>query len=92
MGVEFHAAGYPAVTSSDAYRHFDNRDAGWINQPTNFVRRGTDKPLLLAPGLGSDRHDWQSIMPRLVAHRDVIAVDLPGFSESPPISRSVLSS
>ncbi|MEU4619926.1 alpha/beta fold hydrolase [Actinoplanes sp. NPDC023801] len=46
-------------------------------------RRGSGPPLLLIHGLGSHRQVWTPIVATLARHRDVIALDLPGFGESP---------
>lgn len=54
-----------------------------------FVREGDGKPLLLVHGLGSSLRNWDPIMPALTADRDVIAVDLPGFGNSPPLPGEV---
>jgi pimeloyl-ACP methyl ester carboxylesterase len=57
-----------------------------------FDRHGSGPPLVLVHGLGSRRAAWQPVAELLAAERDVIAVDLPGFGESPPdgISPGVL--
>jgi pimeloyl-ACP methyl ester carboxylesterase len=49
-----------------------------------YDRRGSGPPLLLVHGLGSHRRVWDPIVGELARHRDVIAVDLPGFGDSPP--------
>ena len=51
----------------------------------NYVRRGTGKPLLLIHGLGNSHRSWDLIVDELAAHRDVIAVDLPGFGATPEL-------
>lgn len=51
----------------------------------NYVRRGSGKPLLLIHGIGSSHRSWDLIVDELAAHRDVIAVDLPGFGTTPPL-------
>jgi pimeloyl-ACP methyl ester carboxylesterase len=51
----------------------------------NYVRRGTGKPLLLLHGIGGSWRSWQTILDELAAERDVIAVDLPGFGDTPPL-------
>lgn len=53
------------------------------------VRQGSGKPLLLVHGLGSSLHNWKPVMPALSAQREVIAVDLPGFGQSPPLTGAV---
>lgn len=47
------------------------------------------KPLLLAHGLGSSLHNWDPVLPALSAQREVIAVDLPGFGKTPPLTGEV---
>lgn len=51
----------------------------------NHVRLGAGKPLLLVHGLGSHWRTWQPILDALAAEREVIAVDLPGFGDTPPL-------
>jgi pimeloyl-ACP methyl ester carboxylesterase len=48
--------------------------------------RGTGEPLLLVHGTGSSLHVWDPVVERLAARRTVIAVDLPGFGASPPLT------
>ncbi|GAA2149600.1 alpha/beta fold hydrolase [Actinomadura napierensis] len=50
-----------------------------------FDRRGEGPPLVLLHGIGHRRQGWSPVMDLLAAERDVIAVDLPGFGESPPL-------
>ena len=49
-----------------------------------FTRTGHGEPLVLIHGIGHRRQAWDPVVPLLAPHRDVIAVDLPGFGESPP--------
>ncbi len=51
----------------------------------NYIRRGTGKPLLLIHGLGGSWRSWTPILDGLAAEREVIAVDLPGSGQSPPL-------
>ena len=44
--------------------------------------------VLLHP-LGSSREVWQPVVPALAEHFDVLAVDLPGFGDSPPLPPGV---
>lgn len=51
----------------------------------HHVRRGSGRPLLLVHGLGGTWRSWDPILDALAAEREVIAVDLPGFGETPPL-------
>jgi pimeloyl-ACP methyl ester carboxylesterase len=55
----------------------------------HYIRRGAGKPLLLLHGIGGSWRSWQTILDELAIARDVIAVDLPGFSATPPLSGPV---
>ena len=55
----------------------------------HHIRRGRGKPLLLIHGLGGSWRSWQTILDSLAAEREVIAVDLPGHGETPPLSGEV---
>ena len=55
----------------------------------NHVRRGSGKPLVLVHGLGAGWRSWSPIIDQLAQHREVIAVDLPGFGETPPLPGEV---
>ena len=55
----------------------------------NHVRRGSGSPLLLVHGLGAGWRSWTPILDQLAEHREVIAVDLPGFGETPPLAGEV---
>ena len=49
----------------------------------SYHRAGAGEPILLVHGLGSHRHAFDPIIDDLAETRDVIAVDLPGFGETP---------
>ena len=51
-------------------------------------RTGTGPPLVLLHGIGLDRATWDPVVPILAREREVIAVDLPGFGESPVARRA----
>jgi len=51
-----------------------------------FDRTGTGPPLVLLHGIGSSRRVWSPVVAELAERFDVIAVDLPGFGESPPLA------
>lgn len=55
----------------------------------NHVRLGTGPPLLLVHGLGAGWRSWQPVIDGLAARREVIAVDLPGFGDTPPLDGEV---
>lgn len=55
----------------------------------NFYQCGSGKPLLLIHGLGSCWRTWKPVLPHLAAKREVIAVDLPGFGDTPPLQGPV---
>lgn len=48
-----------------------------------YDRRGAGEPLVLLHGIGHHRGAWLPVLDRLAAAHDVIALDLPGFGESP---------
>jgi pimeloyl-ACP methyl ester carboxylesterase len=56
-----------------------------------YLRAGRGAPLVLLPGVGSCKEEWEPVL-RLLAHRhDVVAVDLPGFGASGPLPDGVAS-
>lgn len=55
----------------------------------NHVRLGAGAPLLLVHGLGAGWRSWQPVLDGLAARREVIAVDLPGFGDTPPLDGEV---
>jgi pimeloyl-ACP methyl ester carboxylesterase len=55
----------------------------------NHVRAGGGEPLLLLHSLGGSLVQWSPVLERLAADREVVAVDMPGFGESPPLPDGV---
>jgi pimeloyl-ACP methyl ester carboxylesterase len=55
----------------------------------NHVRRGSGSPLLLVHGLGAGWRSWAPVIDDLAERREVIAVDLPGFGETPSLTGEV---
>ena len=49
----------------------------------NHVRQGSGEPLVLIHGIGHRLQAWLPVLDRLAAHHDVLALDLPGFGDSP---------
>jgi pimeloyl-ACP methyl ester carboxylesterase len=58
----------------------------------SYTRSGRGAPLVLIHGLGLSRAAWAPVLPLLVERFDVVAVDLPGFGESPPLPDGVEAS
>ncbi len=54
-----------------------------------FTRSGIGVPLVLLHGIGLSRQSWNPVIPALAGEFDVIAVDLPGFGDSPPLPRGI---
>jgi pimeloyl-ACP methyl ester carboxylesterase len=54
-----------------------------------YERQGAGEPVVLLHGLGSHRLAWDRVVPLLTEHREVIAMDLPGFGESPDLDPGV---
>jgi pimeloyl-ACP methyl ester carboxylesterase len=54
-----------------------------------LTRRGTGKPLVLVHPLGGDRHVWDPVIPDLSSDHDCIAVDMPGFGDSPALPADI---
>jgi pimeloyl-ACP methyl ester carboxylesterase len=51
-----------------------------------YTRSGSGEPLVLLHGLGLSRQSWNPVIALLEESFDVIAIDLPGFGESAPLS------
>lgn len=58
----------------------------------NFTRKGNGRPLLLIHGLGGSSKSWDNIVDTLALNREVIAIDLPGFGDTPPLEGEVTMS
>ncbi|HET6294591.1 MAG TPA: alpha/beta fold hydrolase [Kribbella sp.] len=54
-----------------------------------YDRKGAGPPLLLLHGIGHHRQAWDPVLDRLAESRDVIALDFPGFGESPDVPPGV---
>jgi pimeloyl-ACP methyl ester carboxylesterase len=53
-----------------------------------YDRRGSGPPLVLIHPLGGDRRVWDPVIEALAAARTVIAIDLPGFGDSPRLGET----
>lgn len=56
-----------------------------IDRELHMLRQGRGEPLLLVHGLGGNAMSWTPVLPALTARHEVIAVDLPGSGDSPPL-------
>lgn len=54
-----------------------------------FTRRGQGDPLVLLHGIGHRHAAFDPVFDELARHYDVIAADLPGLGDSPPLPRGV---
>lgn len=50
-----------------------------------YERQGTGEPVVLLHGLGCHRRAWDGVVPLLTGQREIIAMDLPGFGQSPDL-------
>ncbi|HEX3316694.1 MAG TPA: alpha/beta fold hydrolase [Solirubrobacteraceae bacterium] len=58
----------------------------WVEvagRPVNYVELGEGPPLLLVHGLAGSWQNWLETIPSFARTRRVVALDLPGFGESP---------
>ncbi|KUO20087.1 alpha/beta hydrolase [Streptomyces dysideae] len=54
-----------------------------------YERQGTGEAVVLLHGLGCHRQAWDAVVPLLTGRREIIAMDLPGFGQSPDLDRGV---
>src|SRR3954454_6338799 len=54
-----------------------------------YEQQGTGEPLVLLHGVGHHRQAWDAVVPLLAGQRQTIAMDLPGFGESPDLGPAV---
>lgn len=50
-----------------------------------YTRSGAGEPLVLLHGIGLSGLSWMPVLPELATRFDVLAVDLPGFGDSPAL-------
>ncbi|MFI8996611.1 alpha/beta fold hydrolase [Streptomyces sp. NPDC053542] len=54
-----------------------------------YERHGAGEPVVLLHGLGNSRRAWDPVLPHLTDGREIIALDLPGFGESPDLDPAI---
>ena len=66
------------------------RDADPASAPALTRHRGgSGQPLVLLHGLGLSWRSWRPVLDALEDRHDVVAIDLPGFGDSPPLPDGV---
>jgi pimeloyl-ACP methyl ester carboxylesterase len=55
----------------------------------HHLQSGVGRPLLLIHGLGGSWRSWTPVLAPLAERRQVVAIDLPGFGETPPLPGEV---
>ncbi|MEV3987364.1 alpha/beta fold hydrolase [Streptomyces sp. NPDC049837] len=68
--------------------YVEGRVAGLGAVTVAYERQGDGEPLVLLHGVGDDRRVWGAVVP-LLTGRETIALDLPGFGESPDLDPAV---
>lgn len=56
----------------------------------HFVQQGNGRPLVLLHGIGMSHAAWNPIMPFLAQERRVIAFDIAGFGQTPPLAQDAI--
>ena len=74
-----------ARLSSEKLTNLNRLSDCLLRMTLTYSRRGSGKPLLLLHGIGSSLKTWDLILDELATQRDVIALDLPGFGQSPAL-------
>lgn len=83
-GQGTHAAAVPSAVSFT-----EARTEGPAPVEVAYERQGSGEPLLLLYGLGHHREAWERIVPLLAERYETIAIDLPGFGQSPDLAPAV---
>src|SRR5437868_417758 len=61
----------------------------WCMSTLAFTRVGAGDPLVLLHGIGCSRSAWDPVLQALSERFDVLALDLPGFGDSPLLDPKV---
>lgn len=80
-GRRFAAAA--GLTEAEPVSFVEAEAAGLAPIRVAYERRGAGEPVVLLHGLGLNRRTWDAVVPLLTGAREVIAIDLPGFGQSP---------
>ncbi|MFC9912383.1 alpha/beta fold hydrolase [Streptomyces sp. NPDC059862] len=77
------------VVEPRAARFVQGRAADLEPVTVAYERQGAGEPVVLLHGLGCHRQAWDSVLPLLTGQREIIAMDLPGFGQSPDLDPGV---
>ena len=55
------------------------------------TRDGRGRPMVLVHGLGSDSGSWRPVWDLLSAEREIVALDLPGHGQTPPLEVNTIA-
>ncbi|WP_424537103.1 alpha/beta fold hydrolase [Sphaerisporangium viridialbum] len=77
------------VAAAGVASFVEGRPAGLAPVTVAYERRGSGEPVVLLHGLGQERKAWDAVAPLLATEHEVIAVDLPGFGQSPDLPPDV---
>lgn len=61
-----------------------------INQVWNYEEFGAGRPIILLHGIGMSHTVWEPIVPLLTKNHLVIALDIAGFGDTPPLPNNIL--
>jgi pimeloyl-ACP methyl ester carboxylesterase len=71
----------PAIPQPVSF--LDAQAVGFPPVTVAYERSGAGEPVVLLHGLGLNHRTWDAVLPYLTGDREVIAIDLPGFGQSP---------
>jgi pimeloyl-ACP methyl ester carboxylesterase len=77
------------VTLSSINREVEVRGRRISLNHVDVGESSTDPAIVLVHGLGGRWQHWLRVIPAISAHQRVIALDLPGFGESPPLGERI---
>ncbi|MGH3314255.1 MAG: alpha/beta fold hydrolase [Streptomyces sp.] len=81
------ASPHAPVRATESFVHVSA--AGKPSFDVAYERRGSGEPVVLLHGIGHHWQAWEPVLTILAASHDVIALDLPGYGDSPPLPDGV---